>query len=117
MSTRVMRHKVELVVGVEIRAPAFLVLEEDSAAAIAEALERLEIELRTAGFETTTAPEVVSASAREVATYALPVGARPSPCRGCGQHVWWGRTERETPVPLNRDGTIHLADCRAAAAV
>ena len=43
--------------------------------------------------------------------YPIPEGLEPKPCRSCEADVYWIRTEKGKPMPLDEDGTPHFATC------
>ena len=46
--------------------------------------------------------------------YTIPEGAIASPCKGCGEPIYWIKTIRGQNMPLNLDGTSHWATCPKA---
>ncbi len=47
-------------------------------------------------------------------TYPIPTGAKLSRCLGCDTLIYWIKTVRGKPMPLNVDGTPHWGTCPEA---
>lgn len=107
------RWRVRLTAVVDIAAGAIVVDGDDAAAAIAEALDELEVRLRDAGFDTTSAPLLSHATAEPVRWVGKPTGPLRS-CRSCGALIGFARVDGRV-VPVDPDGTAHGPSCRATA--
>jgi len=44
----------------------------------------------------------------------LPASSRRATCRGCGETIYFVRTEKEKWAPFNPDGTSHFGTCSHA---
>lgn len=46
--------------------------------------------------------------------YPIPDGYRATPCKGCGEEIYWIKTKTGNNMPLNPDGSSHFASCPKA---
>jgi hypothetical protein len=47
----------------------------------------------------------------EAKRFTIPFGTPAGNCRGCGDRIYWIRTENGASMPVNRDGTSHFSTC------
>jgi hypothetical protein len=43
------------------------------------------------------------------------IGANEGECRGCHQAIYWIKTKRGKPCPIDIDGAVHFSTCPQAA--
>ena len=102
------RYRVEVIAQLDIAAAA-VVVGGDETMAIAEALEELEARLRDLGFDTRSAPALLSSRVTAVRWIGRPIGPL-KPCRACGRMIGFARVDGRA-VPVDPDGAAHGSSC------